>query len=138
MVERRIAPIIRAPSRRRRSRIGKGFSVKEIQDAGLTVVKAKELGVMIDGRRRTCYPENTRRLRVEYVTTLPLTEIKGIGESTEKELIHAGIFDAQDLAETNIDELSTKVKYSKKKLRDWQTEAKKITEEEFARPETKT
>ncbi len=127
MAERRVEPIVRVPNRRKRSRIGRGFSIKELREAGLTVANARKLGVAVDRRRRTFYPENARMLKMEYVVTFPLTEITGVGKSTEKELTRAGVFDACDLAEMDIDELSTKVKYSKTKLKEWQAEAKKIT-----------
>ena len=127
MAKRHVAPIVQVPDRRGRSRIGRGFSVKELLDAGLTVAQAKELGIAVDMRRRTSHAKNTQMLKMEYVVAFPLTEIKGVGESVEKELIHAGIFDARDLAEMSLGELSAKVKYSKSKLKKWQAEAKKIT-----------
>jgi predicted flap endonuclease-1-like 5' DNA nuclease len=127
MTERRVEPIVQSPSRRKHSRTGRGFSVKEVQDAGLTVAKAKKLGITVDKRRRTFHPENTRMLKIEYVITFPLIEIKGVGKSAEKELVRAGVFDARDLAEMDIDELSTRVKYSKAKLKGWQAEAKRTT-----------
>jgi len=127
MTERHVEPIVQAPSRRRHSRIGKGFSIKELQDAGLTVAKAKKLDIAIDMRRRTSYDKNVQMLKMEYTIDFPLTEITGVGKAAEKKLIHAGIFDARDIAEMSLDELSARVKYSRSKLKKWQAEAKKMT-----------
>ena len=132
MWEKHAKPIIQAPGRKGCSREGKGFSVAELQDVGLTVSRAKSLGVLIDMRRRTHYPENSRMLKMRYVITFPLKEIKGVGKSAETELVRAGIFDARDLAAVDIKELSSKVKYPASKLEKWQTEAKRIVKEKLS------
>lgn len=130
MRERRIKPLVQA-SGRRHSRRGKGFSVKELQEAGLTLERARSLGISVDTRRKTSYSENSRRLKLEYLITFPLTKIKGVGKSIEEELIHAGIFDARDLAETEIDDLSVKLNYSKNRLKKWKTEATRMVKEKL-------
>ncbi len=131
MRERHVEPIVQAPGRRH-SRKGKGFSIKELQEADLTVKRARSLGIPVDTRRKTSYSENSRRLKLEYLITFPLIDIKGVGKSIEEELIHAGIFDARDLAETEIDELSAKLKYSKKRLKKWQAEATRLVKEKLS------
>ncbi|UCD73014.1 MAG: ribosomal protein L13e [Candidatus Bathyarchaeota archaeon] len=131
MRERRVEPLVQA-SGRSHSRRGKGFSVKELQEAGLTIGRARSLGISVDTRRKTSYSENSRILKQEYLITFPLTEIKGVGKSIEEELIHAGIFDARDLAETEIDELSVKLNYSKNRLKKWKTEATKMVKEKLS------
>ncbi len=132
MWEKHAKPVVQAPSRKRCSREGKGFSIAELQDVGLTVSRARSLGVLIDVRRRTHYPENSRTLKMNYVITFPLREIKGVGKSAEAGLVRAGVFDARDLAEANIEELSAKVKYSASKLEKWQAEAKRIVKEKLS------
>jgi ribosomal protein L13E len=131
MRERRVEPLVQA-SRRRHSRKGKGFNVKELQEVDLTIERARSLGIPVDTRRKTSYPENSKRLKLEYLITFPLTEIKGVGKSIEEELIHTGIFDARDLAETEIDELSAKLNYSKNRLKKWQAEAKRIVKKKLS------
>lgn len=131
MRERRVEPLVQA-SGRRYSRKGKGFSIKELQEADLTVKRARSLGIPVDTRRKTSYSENSRRLKIEYLITFPLMDIKGVGKSIEEELIQAGVFDARDLAETEIDELSSKLKYSKKRLNKWQAEATRMVKEKLS------
>lgn len=48
---------------RNRWRTGRGFSLAELQQAGLTLGDAKRLGVPIDRRRRSCWPENVEALK---------------------------------------------------------------------------
>ena len=66
--------------------------------------------------------------RVQKKPSIPLTEITGIGEKTEKQLIDAGISDVQDLAEAEIGELSAKVKQSESRLKRWQAQARMLAE----------
>lgn len=132
MREKNAKPVIQAPGRKGCSREGKGFSIAELQDVGLTVSHAKGLGVLIDMRRRTRYPENSKTLKMNYIITFPLREIKGVSKSAEKALVQAGISDARDLAEVSIEELSGKVKYPASKLEKWQAEAKGIVKERLS------
>jgi large subunit ribosomal protein L13e len=44
-------------------RIGRGFSVSELRMAGLTIDKARELGLYVDRRRRSAHPWNVEYLR---------------------------------------------------------------------------
>jgi len=118
--------VVYTPAKRPKPRKGRGFSLKEIKDAGLTPQEAKTLGMMIDTRRKTSHAENVEVLKEEYGTVVLLTEIKGIGKTAEKKLIEAEILDASDLAGANLDELAKKVPYSKKILQKWQTEARKL------------
>ncbi len=53
-------------------RKGRGFSIGELREAGLTLEKAKRLGIYIDKRRRSIHPWNVEALR-DY--------LKRIGES---------------------------------------------------------
>lgn len=48
---------------RNRWRAGRGFSLAELQQAGLTLGDAKRLGVPVDRRRRSCWPENVEALK---------------------------------------------------------------------------
>lgn len=44
-------------------RYGRGFSICEIEKAGLSVEKAKSMGIYIDARRRSCHEWNVRILQ---------------------------------------------------------------------------
>lgn len=43
-------------------RPGKGFSIGELKEAGLTIDKAKALGISVDLRRKTIHNENVRNI----------------------------------------------------------------------------
>lgn len=55
-----ISPVVRRGSR---VRAGKGFSLGELEEAGLNPGEARHLGVPVDLRRSTSYPENVDGLR---------------------------------------------------------------------------
>lgn len=125
-MEEKVEAIVYTPTRRPRPRKGRGFSIKEIREAGLTLYEAKRLGVPIDKRRGTSHPQNVQLLKENYGAAVPLTEIKGIGKSSEEKLVKAGILDAYDLAHADLVDLAERVRYSKKSLEKWQAEAKKL------------
>lgn len=125
-MEEKVEAIVYAPTRRPRPRKGRGFSIKEIGEAGLTLYEAKRLEVPVDKRRGTSHPQNVQLLKENYGAAVPLTEIKGIGKASEEKLAKAGILDAYDLAHADLNDLSKKVPYSKKSLQKWQAEAKRL------------
>ncbi len=57
---RMIAPIVKRGSK---VRTGRGFSVDEVKEAGVNVGEARRLGVPVDQRRSTTYPENVESLK---------------------------------------------------------------------------
>ncbi|MCW4036243.1 MAG: ribosomal protein L13e [Candidatus Bathyarchaeota archaeon] len=57
---RMISPVVK---RGTRVKTGKGFSIGELSDAGLNVGEARHLGVPVDQRRSTSYPENVESLK---------------------------------------------------------------------------
>ncbi len=57
---RMISPIVR---RGAKVRTGRGFSLGELSEAGLTVGEARHLGVPVDLNRSTSYKENVERLK---------------------------------------------------------------------------
>jgi large subunit ribosomal protein L13e len=65
------ARVYKPGTRKRKSRIGRGFSLGELREAGITIQEAKRLGLYIDKRRKSIHKENVEMLR-EY-----LQETKG-------------------------------------------------------------
>jgi len=57
---RMISPIVK---RGARVKTGKGFSIDELREAGLNVGEARHIGVPVDQRRSTSYPENVEGLK---------------------------------------------------------------------------
>ncbi|BFI74877.1 50S ribosomal protein L13e [Sulfurisphaera ohwakuensis] len=63
-----VEPIVKRPHyrfeiRKKDTKVGKGFSLKELKESGLSVQEAKKLGIRIDKRRKTSYPENVEALK---------------------------------------------------------------------------
>lgn len=57
---RMISPIVK---RGARIKTGKGFSIAEVKESGVNVGEARHLGVPVDQRRSTSYPENVETLK---------------------------------------------------------------------------
>jgi len=57
---RMISPVVRRGSK---VKTGKGFSIEELQEAGLNPGEARHLGVPVDQRRSTNYSENVEALK---------------------------------------------------------------------------
>ena len=125
-MEEEIKPVVYASTRKTWIREGRGFSLEEIKRAGLTSHEAKMLEIPVDKRRRTTHLKNVQTLKEHFGTSIPLSDIRGIGKATEEELKRAGILDAYDLAYADINTLAEKVPYSKKTLKRWQGEAGKL------------
>ena len=111
----------------RRWRKGRGFSIKEIREAGLTLHKAKMLDLPIDKRRKTLHDWNVNLLR-SHCIEIPLTEIKGIGQEIALEFKEIGITSVQDLLYCDVDVISAKIRSSVRMLKKWQLEAKRLVE----------
>ena len=58
-----LRPVVK---RKRKTRSGKGFSQREIREAGLNTKDALKRGIPIDTRRRSKYEENVKAF-LEYV-----------------------------------------------------------------------
>lgn len=115
----------------RRWRKGRGFSLKEVYEAGLTLHKARMLNLPIDKRRGTSHNWNVQLLR-RHCTVIPLTEIKGIGQKIALEFKEAGITSVQDLTHCDVEGLSEKIRPSVGTLRKWQLEARRLVEKLMA------
>ena len=68
-------PMVKPPRLIREGRIqrplrrGRGFSVLELKEAGITVDQARRLGIPVDRRRRSAHKWNVRALK-EYLKSL--------------------------------------------------------------------
>ena len=69
-MEYKATPIVRRKLKDGRIivRVGRGFSLNELREAGITVVAAKKLGILIDKRRRSCRKENVETLKELFQT----------------------------------------------------------------------
>jgi len=127
-------PAVRAP-KDARPRRGRGFSREEIQQAGLTIEDARKMGLMVDLRRKTVYPENIDGLK-QYMKDLEklieslaeekevpakvtakngksdavaeLSSLRAVKAEEAELLVAAGITSMSDLAYCEIDKVSKK------------------------------
>lgn len=127
MIRRKIGVRVFRSMGTRRWRNGRGFSIKEIREAGLTRYKVRMLDLPIDKRRGTLHASNVQLLR-SHCIVIPLKDIKGIGSETAQELQEVGITSVQDLIYFDVDVLSTKIRFSVARLKKWQLEARKLVE----------
>lgn len=63
-------PIIKRPNyrfeyehERKEKRIGRGFSLGELEKVGLSVEKARKLGIYVDKKRKSVHEENVEALK---------------------------------------------------------------------------
>lgn len=57
-----VRPVVKSPDTKA-LRSGRGFSRKELSEAGLTVNEARSIGLVVDLRRRTAYSENVEAIK---------------------------------------------------------------------------
>lgn len=60
---RNIDPIVQGANRWRE---GRGFSISEVKEAGISVFEARRIGIPVDTRRKTSFEENIDELK-EYI-----------------------------------------------------------------------
>jgi|YelNatPaOPRAMG01_1025707.scaffolds.fasta_scaffold01424_9 large subunit ribosomal protein L13e len=58
----KLVPLVKSPTTKK-LREGKGFSVGELRQAGVTFELAKKLGIRIDRRRKSVREENVKTLK---------------------------------------------------------------------------
>ncbi len=130
-------PVVRKPDGLRK---GRGFSLRELKEAGLSLADARKLNIAVDRRRRSMHPENVEVLR-KIVTKsraekvekaekrIELEEIKGVGPKKAEQLARAGIRSANDLLEADLEHVSEKSGISVKVLEKLRREAERLVRE---------
>jgi len=119
-----IEAVVNAPAWKSLTRRGKGFSLSELGEVGLTAKEAVGKGIPVDRRRRTSHPHNLETLRrFVRVREIALIDVKGIGRATAEKLRQAGIRTAYDLAAADASTLVQIVPFSEKTIQKWRTEA---------------
>lgn len=66
-------PVVKIPRFGYGFRVGRGFSIGELKKAGLTVGRARMLGLYVDTRRRSVREENVEALK-KFLEELKKTE----------------------------------------------------------------
>lgn len=122
-------PTIRSPINAQPRR-GRGFSREEIFQAGLTIDDGRKMGLIVDVRRKSVYPENVEALK-QYIKDLEeiiaalakeegaaavasddiaaeLSSLRAVKASEAPLLIQAGIKSIEDLAYCDIPKVAKK------------------------------
>jgi large subunit ribosomal protein L13e len=128
-------PVVRAP-KDKRPRIGRGFSQKEIEAADLTIPETRDMGLIVDLRRRTLHEENVEALK-NYVAEIDdiieamsleepatdvataideLSSIRGVSKANAETLAGAGILTISDLAYCDIEKTANKTGIDEDKI----------------------
>ncbi len=124
----RVEPSVKSPKDLRPKR-GRGFTKSEIRAADLTVKDARDMGLMVDLRRKTLHEANVEALK-QYVTEMEafvealmaeeskkpdasdavtaLSSLKSVKKNEAELLAAAGIKTVEDLAYCEIDKVAKK------------------------------
>ena len=130
-------PTVKSP-KNGQPRRGRGFSREEIFQAGLTIVDGRKMGLIVDIRRKTTYPENVEALKKymkdleEIIAALAeeegvvavssdkiaaeLTSLRAVKVSEAPLLIDAGIKSIEDLAYCDIPKVAKKTGIDEKRI----------------------
>lgn len=121
-------PMVRAP-KDAKPRRGRGFSLEELDQAELTVKDARQIGLMVDVRRKSTYPENVEALKqylkdledivaaleeeaapsaTKEVAVSELSSLRAVKKEEATLLADAGIMSFEDLAYCEIDKVAKK------------------------------
>lgn len=61
---RSLSPLVQTSTRRdKRKKIGRGFSLGELKESGISITEAKRKGIPVDRRRKTVHPWNVEALK---------------------------------------------------------------------------
>ncbi len=122
--------------RGRKSRKGRGFSRKELNEVGLSLKQALALGIPIDPKRSTQHRENVETLKTHLTADAATTAVafgliavKGIGQKKSVQLKAAGFDSLTKLAESEPKQIMDAVGASEKTVARWIEEAQRILSE---------
>ncbi len=129
-------PTVKSP-RDGRPKRGRGFSIEETKQVGLTIDDARRMGVLVDLRRKTAHPENVEALK-QYMKDLEelvaklakeaepvkdvgaaakeLSTLRAIKVAEAKLLVEAGISTFSDLAYCDIPKVVKKTGIDKERI----------------------
>ncbi len=146
--EKITVPIVKSPSRILDKRLGKGFSIKEIQAASIPIGEFQRLNLRIDHRRRTIYDSNVEYIGKKYRELLSeelierealdklekrekdimktLTKIPSISKKYAKKLIGAGVKSIENLIKEDASSLAIDIGEKEKIVNQWIKDAKKF------------
>ncbi|MHA2140986.1 MAG: ribosomal protein L13e [Candidatus Thorarchaeota archaeon] len=125
-------PRVKSPGKAQPRR-GRGFSIDETKQAGLTIIEARSMGLIIDVRRKTTHEENVEILK-QYIKDLDnlvaeltktevakpkrpkkddkaaaeLSSLRAVKKAEAEQLVTAGIKSLSDLAYCDIDKVAKK------------------------------
>lgn len=132
----RIEPIVES-SRTFQPRTGRGFSIDEMNQVGVTINDARKMGLIVDLRRKTSHEDNIealklymkeagKRVHTKAAASAPkvdteaaiaeLTAIRAVKKADAAKLVKAGIKSLSDLAYCEIDKVSKKTGIEKDSL----------------------
>jgi len=142
--------------RKRRIRMGRGFSRGELREVNLSVKEALKLGIPVDVRRSTKHDENVEALKSYLAEVLPtkksprtsktvskkdakseskekttkivtdLTQVPGIGPKRAQQLKNAGINSIEELAKADPKETSKILQVAETAVSKWIANAKQV------------
>lgn len=130
-------PTVKSP-KDAKPRRGRGFSIEETVQSGLTVDDARKMGLIVDIRRKTVYPENVEALKQyqkdleAFVAALAaeegaatatvakavdeLSALKAVNADEAKLLAKAGIKTVTDLAYCDIPKVANKTGITEERI----------------------
>jgi len=130
-------PAVKSPADARFRR-GRGFSIEETVQSGLTVDDARKMGLLVDMRRGTAYPENIEALKQyqkdleEFIKALAdeesaaaasakksadgFSKLKSVTAEEAKLLTSAGVETISDLAYCDITKVAAKTGITEDRL----------------------
>ncbi|WP_456474957.1 ribosomal protein L13e [Candidatus Pyrohabitans sp.] len=128
-------PVVKKSGGKRK---GRGFSLRELQKAGIAPLLARKLGIAVDKRRKSLRQENIEMLKriaaekpvqkkeEKKEKIVKLEDIKGVGPKKVEQFAKAGIKTANELLKADLAEVSKKSGISVKVLERLVKEAEKL------------
>lgn len=157
-----IEPTVMQSQDSRKLKAGRGFSLGELQDAGLNVHEAKRLSLRIDRRRKTIHTENVTAIKnyvkelkekgkkkkekeapklpeeAEKAAITELTKIEGINKKLAKKLFELKIDSLDALSSAKAKSLAKKLGVSETKVAFWIEDAGILTGKIKPKPKPET